>query len=89
MVFLSGFIMNRIGITDFAIAMVFLDRFVVRIGIRSGSGGGGGDGDGSNGGGGGGRGGGSSALVILQIFGRFIISRKVRSHVSLVIPLAG
>ena len=36
MVFLSGFLMNRIGITDFAIAMVFLGGFVVdRIGIAN------------------------------------------------------
>jgi hypothetical protein len=51
MVFLSGFVMNRIGIADFAIAMVFLGGFVVkRIGIANfanhgGSGGGGSGGD--------------------------------------------
>ena len=78
-VFLSGFVMNRIGIADFAIAMVFLGGFVLnRIGISDcakhggsgGGGGGGGGGDGGDGGDGGrgdggGRGGGSSALAIL------------------------
>jgi hypothetical protein len=86
MVFVSGSVMNRIGIAYFSIAMVFLGRFVVdRIGIAdfdggsggvvSGGGGSCGDGDGI---GGGGRGGGSSTLESLQI----IIWRKVRSHVS-------
>ncbi len=86
--------MNRIGIADFAIAMVFLGSFVVNtIGIADlanhGGSGGGGGGDGGDGGGGGGRGGGSSALAILQILGRFIISCKVRSHVSLGVLLGG
>ena len=94
MVFLSGLVMNRIGIADFAIDMVFLGEFVDdRIGIANfanhdGSGGGGGGGDGCNGGGSKGRGGGSSALGILQILGRFIILRKVRSYVSLGLLLA-
>jgi len=58
-VFLSGFVMNRIGIADFAIAMVFLGGFVVNgIGIadcakHGGSGGGGGGGGGGDGGDGG------------------------------------
>ena len=69
MVFLGGFVVNRIGIANFA--------------IHGGSGGGGGGIDGGDGGGGGGRGGSSSALGILQILGRFIILCKVRSYVSL------
>jgi len=94
LVFLSGFVMNRINITDFAIAMVFLGGFIVdRIGItnfanHSGSGGGGGGKDGGDDGVGGGRGSNSSALGILQILGRFIILRKVRSYVSLGLLLA-
>jgi len=43
---------------------------------------------GGDGGVGGGRHGGSSALGILQILGRFIILRKVRSYVSLGLLLA-
>jgi hypothetical protein len=84
MVFLSGYILNRIGNADFDIAMVFLGLGAFAVNTigeadfanHGRSGGGGGSGNGSNGGG-----------VVLR---RFIISRKVlRSHVSLGVLLAG